>query len=268
MDLQRGTAARLPYLAAGTGRPLVYLAGLLPRAGVDTKLAHRTARASLAPLARGRRVFFVNRRTDLPEGTTMAALASEHADAIRSLGAGPVDVLGISTGGSIAQQLAADHPGVVDRLVLVSTGCRLGDRARTLQRRVAADVRAGKPERALATVALSIVAPNGEALGRAAAPLFSPLAARAGDLWDLAATIEAEDAFDLAACRTIEALTLIVAGERDRFYGRALLEETARLIPRSTLRIFPRRGHVTVTAGRRFPALVDGFLAGDHPVSR
>jgi pimeloyl-ACP methyl ester carboxylesterase len=262
MDLQRGTAAQLPYLAGGTGRPLFYLAGLLPHAGVDTKLAQRTARAAIAPLARGRRVFFVNRRTGLAEGTTMTALAAEHAEAIRSFDDGPVDVLGVSTGGSIAQQLAADHPDVVHRLVLVSTGCRLGDRARTLQRRVAMDVRAGRPERALSTVALSVVARNGDGLGRTVAPLFSPFAARAGDLSDLATTIEAEDAFDLAASETVEARTLIVAGKRDRFYGRELLEETAQLIPRSTLRIIPRRGHVTVTAGRRFPAVVDGFLAG------
>jgi pimeloyl-ACP methyl ester carboxylesterase len=261
MDLQRGTAGLLPYLAAGSGRTLFYLAGLLPQAGVETKLAQRTARASLAPFVRSRRVVFVNRRTDLPEGMTMASLAAEHADAIRSLDDGPVDVLGVSTGGSIAQQLAADHPDVVDRLVLVSTGCRLGDRTRGLQRRVADDVRAGRPQRALALVALSIAVPNGERLTAAAAPLFSPFAARVGDLSDLATTIEAEDDFDLTDCGTIEALTLIVAGERDRFYDSALLEETARLIPRSTLSVFPRRGHVTVTAGRRFAATVEGFLS-------
>jgi pimeloyl-ACP methyl ester carboxylesterase len=263
MELQRGTAGRLPYLAAGSGRTLFYLAGLLPQAGVEARLAQRTARASIAPFVRGRRVVFVNRRADLPERMTMASLAAEHADAIRALGDGPVDVLGVSTGGSIAQQLAADHPDVVDRLVLVSTGCRLGDHTRGLQRSVAADVRAGRPQRALALVTLSIVVPNGERLSAAVAPLFSPLAGRVGDLSDLATTIEAEDVFDLAHCATIDALTLIVAGDRDRFYDRALLEETARLIPRSTLRVFPRRGHVTVAAGRRFAATVEGFLARD-----
>jgi pimeloyl-ACP methyl ester carboxylesterase len=41
----------------------------------------------------------------------MAALAGEQAEGIQvRFGGRPVDVLGVSTGGSIAQQLAADHP--------------------------------------------------------------------------------------------------------------------------------------------------------------
>jgi pimeloyl-ACP methyl ester carboxylesterase len=49
----------------------------------------------------------------------------------------PIDVLGVSTGGSAALQLTADHPGVVRRLVLVSSACRLGPRARHTQRELA-----------------------------------------------------------------------------------------------------------------------------------
>jgi pimeloyl-ACP methyl ester carboxylesterase len=64
----------------------------------------------------------------------------------------------------------------------------------------------------------------------------------------MATTIEAEDAFDLATCRSpIRAPTLILAGGADRVYSPELFAEIARLIPGSRLRVFARRGHITVT---------------------
>lgn len=89
----------------------------------------------------------------LPRGRTMAALAAEHAQALREAFDEPVDLLGVSTGGSIAQQLAAEHPDVVRRLALVSTGCRLGRNPKLLQRRVAARLRGGATRQALAVLA-------------------------------------------------------------------------------------------------------------------
>ena len=251
----------LPALATGTGAPLLYLGGLLPTAGVDGGLARRTAEFSARPLADVRRVVYTNRRPGLLAGMTIAELANEHAEAVSALGAGPVDVVGVSTGGSIAQQLAADNPGAVRRLALVGTGCRLSPQTQRQQAQVAVHVRAGKPERALASAALSLVVPGGGAFTRALAPFTSPLASRLGDISDLAVTIEAEDGFDLANCeRAIGVPTLIVAGARDRFYPRELLEETQRLIPGSVLVRIPRRGHLTVMSSPRLAALLRGFL--------
>jgi pimeloyl-ACP methyl ester carboxylesterase len=256
--LERLQLGPLPALATGDGPPLLYLGGLLPAAGVDGKLARRSAELSARPLAGLRRVVYTNRRTGLPAGMSMADLAAEHARAIEALDAGPVDVLGVSTGGSIAQQLAADHPGAVRRLVLVSTGCRLWEKTRRLQSDVAVQIRAGREQQALASVALSMLLPGAESLGRVLAPLMR----NAGDLSDLATTIEAEDGFDLARCEgTIGVPTLIVAGARDRFYPVELLEETQRLIPRSILVVVPRRGHLTVMSSGRLTAAVRGFLA-------
>src|SRR4051794_10554545 len=131
---------------------------------------------------------------------SMAELAEEHADAIRSLGVGPVDVAGISTGGSIAQQLAADHPDVVDRLMLLATVCRLAPDGRALQRRVAARIRRGAPRQALAAMMAALVPPGrGQLAAMALAWLAGPRLPDAGDdLADMANTIDAEDAFDLA----------------------------------------------------------------------
>jgi pimeloyl-ACP methyl ester carboxylesterase len=141
MEIERGVVGRLPFLAVGTGAPMLYIGGLAFQAGVDAPGSERTNASLLAPFATRRRVLFVNRRRGLPRGMSMAELASEHAAAIRALDVGPVDVAGLSTGGSIAQQLAADHPDVVDRLVLLCGACRLGPerrRTRSISRAAAA----------------------------------------------------------------------------------------------------------------------------------
>jgi pimeloyl-ACP methyl ester carboxylesterase len=114
-DVREGAIGDLPCLIAGEGSPLVVLAGPSPDTG-------------------GRRVFYLNRRAGLPAGMTMAMFAAEDAAGLNETFAGPVDVVGVSTGGSIAQQLAADHPDAVGRLVLVSTACRLGPAGRRIQR--------------------------------------------------------------------------------------------------------------------------------------
>jgi pimeloyl-ACP methyl ester carboxylesterase len=264
VEIERVELGALPALVLGSGPPLLYLAGLFPSAGVDSGGIRRAARLSASPFARERRVYFLNRRSGLAPGTSMSDLAAEHADAIRALAAGPVDVLGVSTGGSIAQQLAAEHPGVAARLVLVSTGCRLSPEARLLQRRVAERIRAGDVAGATSVLAAGLVpARRGRSVARALARLAAPVVLRgAGDLADLATTIVAEDSFDLAACRgTVRAPTLIVTGGRDRFYEPQLVAETAQLIPGSRVHVFPRRGHVTVTAHPRFAQTILAFLA-------
>ncbi|HZT15679.1 MAG TPA: alpha/beta hydrolase [Gaiellaceae bacterium] len=261
MQAVREMLGPLPVLAVGEGAPLLYLGGLLPVAGVDSSLARRSAELSARPFAETHRVYYANRRTGLAPGTTIAEIAAEHADAIDALGCGAVDVLGVSTGSSIAQQLAADHPEKVRRLVLIGTGCRLSPSTRRLQMRVARAVRAGDPKRALAAMAVGVLFPRGEPLARLLAPFVSPLARGLGDLGDLATTIEAEDAFDLARCKgAISAPTLIAAGARDRFYPKPLLEETQRLIPGSFLQIAPRRGHLTAMTDLRLVAAVRAFL--------
>jgi pimeloyl-ACP methyl ester carboxylesterase len=254
-----------PSLALGDGPPLLYLAGLAPDTGVPNGLRRRVEMAPIRPFGDEHRVFYLNRRPGLPRGMSMADLAAEHAEAVRGAFPGAVDVIGLSTGGSIAQQLAADHPDVVGRLVLVSTACRLGALGRSTQRRVAARVRGGAPRQALAVLMADLVPPGrGQLAAGALGWLLGPRLG-GGDLADLATTIEAEDGFDLAACaEPIRAPTLIVAGEEDRFYSPDLFEETARLIPSSRLILLAGRGHATAILDRAYPREPLRFLAGDR----
>jgi pimeloyl-ACP methyl ester carboxylesterase len=213
-------------------------------------------------LAERRRLIVFNRRTALALGLTMGELAAEYAEAIVRLGA-PVDVVGVSTGGSIAQQLAADHCAVVGRVVPLSAACRLGGVGRRLQSTVAAELRAGRMRRAVSVAAGGIapkfLRPFARGVGWLAAPRVVTSQAAAADL---AVTLEAEDGFDLAKCEgRIQAPMLIIAGGRDRFYSPALFRETAALIPGSDLRLLASRGHLTVMRDRRALAMIAGFLS-------
>jgi pimeloyl-ACP methyl ester carboxylesterase len=262
VDVRESVIGRYPCLIAGSGDPLVMLAGLSPDTGVGRGLMRRLHEQALRPWTSGRRVFYLNRRPGLPAGLTMPMLAAEYAQALRATLGEPVDVLGLSTGGSIAQQLCADHPDVVRRLVLISTGCRLGPSARLAQRRVAARIHAGADRQALAVMAAELVPRwRGRYLAAVLASRFGSRWFSTSDLRDLAATVDAEDGFDLARCPTIARPTLLIAGGRDRFYELALLEQTAALIPGCTLSVHPRRGHMTVVSSPRTIAEALGFMS-------
>ena len=264
--MREGAIGQYPCLIAGDGPPLIVLAGLSPDAGVAPGPMRRTHEQALQPWARGRRVFYVNRRPGLPAALSMRALAAEHAVALEAAFDEPVDVLGLSTGGSIAQQLAAEHPTVVGRLVLISTACRLGQAGRSAQRRVAARVRAGAPRQALAVAAAELVPPwRGRYLAAVLAWTVGPRLFGAEDLRDMATTIDAEDAFDLAACPVVRSPTLLIAGGRDRFYEPELFHETVRLIPGCRLSLHPERGHISVVSSPRTIAEALGFLNRDVP---
>lgn len=263
VQIERGQAGAIPYAAIGSGDPVVVLAGLWPTTGVGSDQLVRGSVAPLRKLAASRRLIVFNRRANLPDGLTMADLAAEHADAIRAEFGTPVDVMGTSTGGSIAQQLAADHPDVVRRLVLLSTACRLGPTGREVQHQIAVRLRRGEIRSAMG-LAAAHVAPRGlRTVARALAwTAARKMIADPGTASDLAATLEAEDAFDLAECtQAIQASTLIIAGGRDYFYGSELFTATAALIPKSSLQLFPRRGHVTVASHPRALATIAGFLS-------
>jgi pimeloyl-ACP methyl ester carboxylesterase len=227
----------------------------------------RLVHGSLGPvrkLAGRRRLVLINRWPGLPSELTMAELARRQADAIRvGFGGEPVDVIGTSTGGSIAQQLAAEHPDVVRRLVLLSTACRLGPEGLRDQAELADLLRIGATRAAGRSAGASLVprpfAPLAGAAGWVGARrLFGSPQATA----DLIATLDAEDAFDLAKCEgAISAATLIVAGGRDRFYTRELFERTRELIPGSRLFLRPRRGHVTVGFDPKAAAAIRAFFS-------
>ena len=266
-NVREGTlTGGLTYITFGDGPPLVVFPGLGPSNANPTGLLLRFEMGWLSPLARAFTVHRLNRKVGLAPHTTMADLASHYATAIEDRFEGAIAILGFSTGGSIAQQFAADRPDLVGRLILAATACRLGPVARDAQRRHAQFAASGQYRRSLAALAPTI---TGSALGQRLAGAAMWLAAPLGGMgpnWDpsdMIATVEAEDAFDASdRLGEISAQNLVIGGERDPCYSRELFEETTRGIPDARLFIYKGRGHGGTVTDRRFARDVKAFLVG------
>jgi pimeloyl-ACP methyl ester carboxylesterase len=118
----------MPYIAMGDGPPLVYLRTL----PVNEKI-YKFELNILPLLAPNFTVYAVDRKPGIKKGATEADLAKGYANAIESEFGEAVNFLGLSTGGSIAQQFAIDFPHLVRKLVLVATAYRVGPEGKELQ---------------------------------------------------------------------------------------------------------------------------------------
>ncbi|KFU79122.1 Serine aminopeptidase, S33 [Amycolatopsis lurida] len=252
-------AGGAPYLEFGTGSPLVVFRTVLPDSANPTGFARWAEVRSLKPLAERFTVLTVGRRPGLRPGVTMAELAAHHAEELRHRFDRPVDVLGLSTAGSLALQFAADHPGLVRRLVVGAAGTRLGAEGRRVQRRYADLLAAGR-HRAAAMALAPTVADSRP--GRALlAGLLGLASGRPADPDGMVAMLRAEDAFDIEdRLGEITAPTLVIAGSEDALYPLELAERVADKTRRGDLKVYPGRRHHTVMSDRRFTKDVFEFL--------
>ena len=112
---------KLFYEVHGEGSPVVLIPGL----GADTRLFSNV----VPTLALRNRVIALDPRgggqSDKPTGDySIKQMADDVAGLFGALGLAHADVVGYSMGGKIALQLAADHPELVDHLVLGATAAR------------------------------------------------------------------------------------------------------------------------------------------------
>ena len=251
----------LPHFSAGNGPSLVVLPGLSGRTGTPARLKAWIQRKTIADFIGDRTVFCIDRRYDLEPGISIADLAGEYARTVASLFDEPVDVLGISTGGTIALQLAADYPELVRRLVLVSSAHRLSDRGRATQRTVAQLLRAGRDRRAAAVYLGNTGATPFEQGVRSIAGLIAPRAVIGRQDTDLLVTLDAEDDFDLGErLETIEVPTLIAGGQFDAYYSSAFFEYTSERMPNAQLSVRSGAGHLGTQGNPRLAREILAFL--------
>ncbi|MEV4896117.1 alpha/beta hydrolase [Nonomuraea sp. NPDC055795] len=246
----------LPWSESGAGEPLVVLRWFTPEHSAKPAAGERPV---LTALGERFRVHAVNRAPGMPEGTTMGDIAGQHAEAIGRRFGGPVDVLGMSSGGSLALQLAADHPEAVRRVVVAGAAYTLPPRTRLAQRRYTEAVAAGR-RGAHHLAPLAGANPLTRAFFTALMWLADP-AIRPADPRDMLRFAQAEDSFDLRdRLAEIEVPALVVGGERDLAYTPELFRETADGLPYGKLLVYPGASHLGTFRHKRFAADVAGFL--------
>jgi pimeloyl-ACP methyl ester carboxylesterase len=111
--------AQIAYRRIGNGRPLVVLNGFAATsADWDLSFIDRLASSNEIILLDSRGI---GRSTDNGQPFDIAELADDAARVIEMLGIERANVLGWSMGGFIAQTLAVQQPGRINKLILLST---------------------------------------------------------------------------------------------------------------------------------------------------
>ncbi len=250
----------VPYLRTGQGPPLLVASGLTSEHANPTGRWRKMALSWVAPFAEHFTVYLANRRPGLEPGTTMSDLAADYAAGIRHDIGEETHVHGTSTGGSIALQLAIDHPDLVGRLVVSAAACRLSDEGRRVQLELLRLTEAGDA-RGVGAFLMGTMAPGpltypARGVGWLAGRMFA-----ADDPSDSVAVLRAEEAFDAEAdLGRVRASCLVLGSTADAFYSEDLFRRTAEAIPDGRVVIFPGKSHMYV-AGSAVPAAVAlGFL--------
>ena len=250
----------LPYNRLGRGsRPLVVFQGLT----FENKPQSRMTIQNYKFLGEDYQVYVALRKPGLPQGYTLKDMAADYAAMIQEEFGGPVDVIGVSTGGSIALNFAANHPELIRRLVIHSSAYKLSEEAKQLQLRMG-ELAQGRQWGQVSAVLLSTMFPRSGMMKTLSRPLVWLLAqlmslSAPDDPRDLVVTIEAEDQFNFKErLAQISAPTLVVAGTKDFFYTPDLVGETAAGIPDARLILYEGMGHPA--SGKEFSRDVLAFL--------
>jgi pimeloyl-ACP methyl ester carboxylesterase len=233
----------LPYFRVGTNpRVLVVFEGLNFENKPPSGLQLRWVAGDYKRFAKEFTVYSVGRRPDLPAGYSTRDMSDDYATMIRNELGGPVDILGLSTGGTIAQHFAVDHPDLVRHLVLASTGYRLKENAKKLQLYVGEMARQRKWRKAFPALLEGLYPEGG--LKKRFFKVMMWLTATFGapkDPSDVVVTIEAEDKHNFKdLLGQIKVPTLVIGGVDDYFYP---IRETAEGIPDAKLILYEKFGH-------------------------
>ena len=228
----------------------------------------RSLQGQLAPLAdAGFTVWVVSRRRNMPVGHSVADMADDYAQVITAELGGTVDlVAGLSYGGIIAQYLGANHPQCLDRLAPVLAACEVSEWGKDVDLRMATALGAGnRPKAGEALAEYVMPGQRARPVRRVLGPLLGMIAT--GQLQsgqDVLIEGRAEVAFDSReVLPQIEVPVLLIAAERDLFFPKDRVQETARLIPDCVLVWLEGAGHLKAATSKRIAGHLLAFVNRD-----
>ncbi|MBL8728668.1 MAG: alpha/beta hydrolase [Planctomycetes bacterium] len=201
----------------------------------------------------------------------MDLFADDVSAVIRTLGDGPLDVVGLSMGGYVAQALWARHPALVRSLALVDTRSRPDDEAAKAGRDAAIQTVVEQGRAAIANGMLGkLLAPRPERDVRALllrARLHTMIESLPVEtiVADLRGLRDRPDRTPMLAGITVP--TLVVVGSDDRITPPAEARQMSAAIPGARLATLPGCGHMTpmedpVGFARELGAFWAGIAAG------
>jgi pimeloyl-ACP methyl ester carboxylesterase len=237
-----------PYMRSGHGpTTILYIPGLQMQPGIPSKMELGAFESGYQPyLDAG--TFWTVWRPGHTFPTPMDAMAAGYAQVIRhelqGSGGRAVGIIGLSTGGAIAQQLAVDHPGTVSRLVLSLNADHFTEAGLAMNRRAEDLIRRAKWRRVYAMLARALY-PKRATRMAALLWLSGPkMIGAPNDPTHVLAELEAEDQHDLGArLGTISCPTLVQGAELDPLYPPERVQALANAIPGARHIQYPGVGH-------------------------
>ena len=207
-------------------------------------------------------VYLMSRKSGQPDGYSTRDMSDDYATVISNELKGPVDVLGISYGGLIAQHFAADYPDLVRHLVIGVAAYRVSDEGKELDSLVSELQSQGRWGKAYAAE-MSGVYRRGfkKYLLHFLMLLFGifrrSIPAHPSDfLIEAKAEVNHDSKQRLAE---IKVPTLVIGGDQDFFFPAELYRETAAGIPNAKLILYKELGHNAFNS-KRFVKDVLAFL--------
>jgi pimeloyl-ACP methyl ester carboxylesterase len=251
----------IAYARFGTGpKPLLWLARSEgPPGGLDLMMMWPTLRPFVE---HGYSAWVLSNPRNMPKGHTLADMADDYADLIAEEFGGKADlVIGHSTGGMIGFYLAAQHPDRFGHITVAGAACEWREELQAGNLEFARLLAAGRKREAAAFLLSSVSNMPPALVKLLAAGLARVFFSAPVNPSDVMITAQALGTFDgRKILPEIAVPVLLVGADQDFYFPEELMDETARLIPNCTYKLYRDKNHLQTIYNKQFPKDVLQFL--------